>query len=177
MSDDVIDFDGDAVVISFRGKKYDLLAADEIDEIHSEIRRLDSLIKPEERLSGEDGSPAKCPNGEDADGESLPFTHGNGLAFTNLLKAHFNAKHALVAPAATVYAIYRQLLLKKETYESFFVNGPSSPPPLASRPPQASADAALETLRSTMQGVSEQLTALKSSTTESSTPSTESVTS
>jgi len=170
-AEDVIDMDGDAVVLSVRGTEYRMLAADEVDEVHAQIRKLDKEITDADRMPSDD-APARCPDWEDENGETQKFTYGRGDAFIKLLQDRFTEKHKLNVNPGVAWAIWCKLKEKAKAYQDFFENGSSSRPPSDSPHPTASADAAAAKLLSIMQDASERLADSKTSTTASVTPST-----
>jgi len=170
MSEDVIDFDGDAVTLNVRGQSVHMLAADVVDEVLAEIVELDKAITDEQRASGE------CPDWEDEFGVTQKFSHGRGDAFLALLQRRFKTKHELDVKPAVAWAIWCKLKQKAKAYQDFFESGSSSRPPSDSPRPTASADEAAAKRLSTTPADSVQPSGLKTSTTASVTPSTESAT-
>lgn len=169
MMSEEINFDGDLVTFSFRGKQVELFAADEVAEIDDEIKARDAKIKHEDRGPG-----GLYPDHINEFGQPVPFTHGRGEAFKAILTEHFKSKHGLTVSPYTAWAMYVKLVEVKDKYVSFFVNGPSSRPPSDSLPPMASADEAAAALLSTTPVDSGPLSGSNSSTTESLTPKPES---
>lgn len=137
---DVIDFDGDEVVIRVRGVEKTLFACDEIDKIREKIRNADESNPLPQELDQETGL-------------MVPGTHAKGQPFVDVLTSHFK-ESGLEVRDNVAYAIWNSLTKKAEEYRDFFENGRSSPSPSGSPLKESSADAKLRERLSTTQGES-----------------------
>lgn len=132
---DVIDFDGDKVLVRVRGVEKTLFACDEIDEIREKIRKADESTPLPQELDQETGL-------------MVPGTHAKGQAFIDILTAHFK-EGGLDVRDNVAYAIWNALTKKADEYRDFFENGRSSPSPSDSPRQESSADAKLRERLST----------------------------
>ena len=132
---DVIDFDGDEVVIRVRGVEKTLFACDEIDKIREKIRKADETNPLPQELDQETGL-------------MVPGTHAKGQAFVDILTTHFKEVGLDVRDNVS-YAIWNALTKKADEYRDFFENGRSSPSPSDSPRQESSADAKLRERLST----------------------------
>lgn len=138
MTSSEIDFDGDEVEISVRGKKATMFACDEVDAIFAAIKAADAANPLPDVLNEETGL-------------MEPGTHGKGESFVAMLVSHFKENHGLEVRPNVAYAIWNALTRKADEYRDFFENGRSSQPPLGSPLKESSADAKLNERLSTMQ--------------------------
>lgn len=133
---DVIDFDGDEVVIRVRGVEKTLFACDEIDKIRGLVAAADESVKLPERLDTETGL-------------MVAGTHWEGERFVKIVVAHFKDAHDLTVGENVANAIWCSLIKKANEYRDFFENGRSSPSPSDSPRQESSADAKLRERLST----------------------------
>jgi len=134
MSDDVIDFDGDQVSLSARGKTVTVYASDEIDKVIAKIKAADEA--------------EPLPPTVDENGLDQPGTHGSGQEFLQLLRDHFLTEHDLDVKPGVAFAIWSALVRKSEEYRDSFVCGRNSQQPSVSVPTVSSADEKLKKLLS-----------------------------
>ena len=148
-----IDFDGDRIELSSQGVTVSVLAADFVDDVFEAIAAADKANPLPEVVDPQTGA-------------MVPGTHASGNEFIAILRAKLLAAGLDVKPNRAM-AIWRAIHKKSEEYADFFLNGPSSPPPLDSPPQLSSADAAVSALLSSKESDSAPPSDSGSSTTAS----------